>query len=97
VQFTQLGNQPVVINTERIVTAAPVLPDGQGTRIALRSRQSRHLHCCTTRSPPCPQLHRKTPQKSIDDRRFAEAFYRMAVAVGLTAQVRCQDTPPEAG
>jgi len=43
-----------------------------------------------------PQLHRKTPQESIDDRRFAEAFYRMAVAEGLTAQVRYQDTP-EAG
>jgi hypothetical protein len=44
-----------------------------------------------------PQLHRKTPQESIDDRRFAEAFYRMAIAEGLTAQVRYQDTPPEAG
>ena len=44
-----------------------------------------------------PQLHRKTPQESIDDRRFAEAFYRMAVAEGLTAQVRYQDTPPEVG
>jgi hypothetical protein len=33
VQFTQLDDHPVVINTERIVTAAPVLPDGQGTRI----------------------------------------------------------------
>ena len=44
-----------------------------------------------------PQLHRKTPQESIDDRRFAEAFYRMAVAEGLTAQVRYQDTPAEAG
>ena len=31
VQFTQLDDHPVVINTERIVTAA--LPDGQGTRI----------------------------------------------------------------
>jgi hypothetical protein len=44
-----------------------------------------------------PQLHRKTPQESIDDRRFAEAFYRVAVAEGLTAQVRYQDMPPEAG
>jgi hypothetical protein len=26
---------PVVINTERVVTAAPVPPDGQGTRITL--------------------------------------------------------------
>jgi hypothetical protein len=35
VQFTQPDDQPVVINTERIVTAAPVPPDGQGTRITL--------------------------------------------------------------
>ena len=33
VQFTQLDDQPVVINTERIVTAAPMPPDGKGTRI----------------------------------------------------------------
>jgi hypothetical protein len=33
VQFTQSDNQPVVINTERVVTAAPVPPDRQGTRI----------------------------------------------------------------
>ncbi len=33
IQFTQLDNQVVVINTERIVTAAPLPPDGQGTRI----------------------------------------------------------------
>jgi hypothetical protein len=44
-----------------------------------------------------PQLHRKTPQESIDDRRMAEAFYRIAVAKGVTARVRYQDTPPEAG
>ena len=31
-QFTQPDDLPIVINTERIVTAAP-LPDGQGTRI----------------------------------------------------------------
>ena len=31
-QFTQPDDQPIVINTERIVIAAP-LPDGQGTRI----------------------------------------------------------------
>jgi hypothetical protein len=35
VQFTQPDDQPVVINTERIVTAAPLPPDGQGTRITL--------------------------------------------------------------
>jgi len=44
-----------------------------------------------------PQLHRKPPQEFVDDRRFAEAFYGIAVAEGLTAQVRYQDTPPEAG
>jgi hypothetical protein len=33
VQFTQSDDQPVVINTERIVIAEPVPPDGQGTRI----------------------------------------------------------------
>lgn len=32
VQFTQPDDQPIVINTDRIVTATP-LPDGQGTRI----------------------------------------------------------------
>jgi len=37
VQFTRPDNQAVVINTERIITAAPVPADGmlaQGTRIA---------------------------------------------------------------
>jgi len=33
VQFTQPNDEPVAINMERIVTAAPVPPDGQGTRI----------------------------------------------------------------
>ena len=33
VQFTQPDDQPIVINTERIITAAPAPPDGQGTRI----------------------------------------------------------------
>jgi hypothetical protein len=33
VQFTQADDQPIVINTERIITAAPAPPDGQGTRI----------------------------------------------------------------
>jgi len=32
VQFTQPDDQPIVVNTDRIVTATP-LPDGQGTRI----------------------------------------------------------------
>ena len=30
VQFTQPDDQPIVINTDRIVTAAPAPPDGQG-------------------------------------------------------------------
>jgi hypothetical protein len=33
VQFTQSDDQPVLINTERIVTAVPAPPDGEGTRI----------------------------------------------------------------
>ena len=33
VQFTQPGDQPMVINTEWIITAAPAPPDGQRTRI----------------------------------------------------------------
>jgi hypothetical protein len=33
VQFTQSDDQPVVINTERIVAAVPLPPDAQGTRI----------------------------------------------------------------
>ena len=33
VQFTQPDDQPIVINTDRIVTAAPAPPDGQGTRV----------------------------------------------------------------
>ena len=36
VQFTQPDDQPIVINTDRIVTATP-LPDGQGTRINLNN------------------------------------------------------------
>jgi uncharacterized Zn-finger protein len=34
VQFTQPDDQPIIINTERIIiTGAPAPPDGQGTRI----------------------------------------------------------------
>ena len=36
VQFTQPDDQPIIINTDRIVTAAP-LPDGQGTRITFNN------------------------------------------------------------
>ena len=35
VQFTQPDDQPIVINTDRIVTAP--LPDGQGTRITFNN------------------------------------------------------------
>ena len=37
VQLTQPDDQPIVINTERIITAAPAPPDGQGTRITFTS------------------------------------------------------------
>ncbi len=33
IPFTQMDDQLVVLNTQRIVTAAPLPPDGQGTRI----------------------------------------------------------------
>jgi hypothetical protein len=36
VQFTQPDDQPIVINTDRIVAATP-LPDGQGTRITFNN------------------------------------------------------------
>ena len=36
VQFTQPDDQPIVINTDRIVIATP-LPDGQGTRITFNN------------------------------------------------------------
>ena len=44
-----------------------------------------------------PQLLRKQPKELIDDRRFAEAIYRVALASGLMEQVAYQDTMPEAG
>jgi len=43
-----------------------------------------------------PQLGRKTPAEAADDRRFAEAIYRIALADGLTEQILHQDVP-EAG
>jgi hypothetical protein len=36
VQFTQPDDLPIVINTDRKVTATP-LPDGQGTRITFNT------------------------------------------------------------
>jgi hypothetical protein len=44
-----------------------------------------------------PQLLRKQPKALIDDRRFAEAIYRVALASGLMERVAYQDTMPEAG
>jgi hypothetical protein len=43
-----------------------------------------------------PQLLRKSAVEAIDDRRFAEAVYRAAVAHGIMAGVAYQD-PPDAG
>jgi len=43
-----------------------------------------------------PQLLRHRPGELIDDRRFAEAIYRVALASGLMEQVAYQDTTSEA-
>jgi|BarGraNGADG00212_1021973.scaffolds.fasta_scaffold05497_1 hypothetical protein len=40
-----------------------------------------------------PQLRCKEINEAIDDRRFAEAFYRVAIADGTMAQVAYQDVP----
>jgi hypothetical protein len=44
-----------------------------------------------------PQLLRKGYEEVIDDRRFAEAIYRVALASGLMEQVAYQDTVAESG
>ncbi len=44
-----------------------------------------------------PQLLRKGYEEAIDDRRFAEAIYRVALASGLMEQVGYQDTIAESG
>jgi hypothetical protein len=44
-----------------------------------------------------PQLLRKRPDEVIDDRRFAEAIYRAALASGMMEQVAYQDTIAEPG
>ena len=44
-----------------------------------------------------PQLLRKGCEEVIDDRRFAEAIYRVALASGMMEQVAYQDTIAEAG
>jgi hypothetical protein len=44
-----------------------------------------------------PQLGRKTMEDALDDRRFAEAMYRVAIADGLMAQVAFEDPACDAG
>jgi hypothetical protein len=44
-----------------------------------------------------PQLLRNRREELIDDRRFAEAIYRVALASGLMEQVAYQDTISESG
>ena len=44
-----------------------------------------------------PQLVRKRHEEVIDDRRFAEAIYRVALASGLMQQVAYQDGIAEFG
>jgi hypothetical protein len=44
-----------------------------------------------------PQLLRNRREELIDDRRFAEVIYRVALASGLMEQVAYQDTISEAG
>jgi len=44
-----------------------------------------------------PQLLRNRREELIDDRRFAEAIYRVALASGLMEQVAYQDTISEVG
>ena len=44
-----------------------------------------------------PQLLRNRGEELIDDRRFAEAIYRVALASGLMDQVVYQDTVSGAG
>jgi hypothetical protein len=43
-----------------------------------------------------PQLLRKSPAAAIEDRRFAEAVYRAAIADGVMEQIRFQD-PADTG
>jgi len=44
-----------------------------------------------------PLLLRKRPAEVPDDRRFAEAIYRVAIASGIMEQVAYRDPPGEAG
>jgi hypothetical protein len=38
-----------------------------------------------------PQLYRKAPAAMMEDRRFAEAIYRVALADGMSERVKYQD------
>ena len=44
-----------------------------------------------------PQLRRKPPAELADDRRFAEAVYRVALASGIMQQIVQRDPLAEAG
>ena len=44
-----------------------------------------------------PQLARKGNEAVVDDRRFAEAAFRVAIESGLTARIRFEDPLHEAG
>jgi hypothetical protein len=44
-----------------------------------------------------PQVRRKEPAEGVDDRRFAEAVYRIALASGVMQRVAYQDPVREAG
>jgi hypothetical protein len=44
-----------------------------------------------------PQLRRKLPAEMVDDRRFAEALYRVALADGIMERMAFRDPPREAG
>jgi len=43
-----------------------------------------------------PQLRRKLVAEAVDDRRFAEAIYRVAIANGIMEQVAYRDPQREA-
>jgi hypothetical protein len=44
-----------------------------------------------------PQLTRKRPEEAVDDRRFAEAAYRLALESGLTEHLVYEDPVAQAG
>ena len=50
------------------------------------------LHLLTSAIESVPQLLRKPRAAAIDDRRFAEAIYRAAIAAGIMENMTYQDT-----